>query len=473
MRATLTNTEGEHWLRESSAVVQQQAIRDFRQAKSKSRNFKSAKTSLPSMNYVQNAFSLKDDPATGKRVLILAGGARIPVAWSRELPSTPSSVRVYRDSLGHWYASFVVEIDKPEPLPETGKSIGIDWGVSRVATTTDPAYDLPHAEHGQKAASDLARLQRQMSRRRPKPGQLSSRGYKEAKLRVAKLHKKIARRRQHDSRMWARKIVLEHDVIAIEDFRPHFLSQTRMARKAADAAITAAKNTLVEYGLRAGRKVVMVKPAYTTMTCSKCHARAKQRLPLSMRTFVCQSCGYAADRDENAARNVLATAGFNRAGVEAVRQETGTPRGALSCTLSQESPTLVTGRNQQQIKAWVAAYYKAYGCWPAQLETRVALRCSSDRAAIAIREAKNDLANGLEQTLAKALAAYAGFPNLEDALTHIGALNEKPVSGLKKNDLRALVTILTGSVPSNRLTSGDLRDMVRHHNQTNTDTEEE
>lgn len=126
----------------------------------------------------------------------------------------------------------------------------------------------------------------------------------------------------------------------------------------------------------------------------------------------------------------------------------------------------------QQIKAWVIAYYKANGYWPAQLETRVTLRCSSDRAAIVIREAKNDLANGLEQTLAKALAAYAGFPSLEDALTHIGALNEKPVSGLKKNDLRALVTILTGTVPSNRLNSEELRDKVRLHNQTNS-TEQE
>lgn len=121
----------------------------------------------------------------------------------------------------------------------------------------------------------------------------------------------------------------------------------------------------------------------------------------------------------------------------------------------------------QQIKAWVIAYYKAHGYWPAQLETRVALRCSSERAAIAIRDAKNDFANGLEQTLARALASYAGFPSLEDALTHIGALNEKPVSGLKKNDLRALVTILTGTVPSNRLTSEELRDKVRLHNQTN------
>lgn len=121
----------------------------------------------------------------------------------------------------------------------------------------------------------------------------------------------------------------------------------------------------------------------------------------------------------------------------------------------------------QQIKAWVLAYYKSNGYWPTHLETRVALRCSIDRAAIAIKEAKNDLANGAEQRLTKALAIYAGFRSLEDALTHIGALNEKPVSGLKKSDLRALVTILTGTVPSNRLTSEELRDKVRLHNQTN------
>mgnify|MGYP000881857529 CR=1 FL=1 len=126
----------------------------------------------------------------------------------------------------------------------------------------------------------------------------------------------------------------------------------------------------------------------------------------------------------------------------------------------------------QQIKAWVAAYYKTNGYWPTQLETRAALRCSIERSATAIKDVKGDFANGLEQALVKALAAYAGFPSLEDALTHIGALNEKPVSGLKKNDLRALVTILTGTVPSNRLTSEELRDKVRHHNQTN-NTEQE
>lgn len=63
-----------------------------------------------------------------------------------------------------------------------------------------------------------------------------------------------------------------------------------------------------------------IQPAHTTMTCSGCGARAKSRLLLSQRMFVCESCAMVQDRDRNAGRVILATrAGLNPAGVEAVR----------------------------------------------------------------------------------------------------------------------------------------------------------
>jgi putative transposase len=108
-------------------------------------------------------------------------------------------------------------------------------------------------------------------------------------------------------------------VLAVEDFKPKFLAKSRMARKSADGAIGATKATLIEYAQRAGRKVVLVPPAYTTMTCSGCGARAKSRLLLSQRVFVCESCGTTCDRDRNAARVILDRAGLNPAGAEAVR----------------------------------------------------------------------------------------------------------------------------------------------------------
>jgi putative transposase len=313
---TLTGWRREHeWLREGSVVAQQQMLRNFRAKRAKGkgrRKFKSAKRTLPSLNYTRRGFAMKDDR------LCLAGGLRIPVVWSRELPCDPSSVRVYRDSIGHWYASFVVRRDDAA-LPVCARAIGIDWGVCAVATTTDPQCDLPHPEYGKRASTELARRQRAMARRKPARGQPASQGYLEAKRAVARLYNKVARQRQDAARKWARKVVANYGLLAIEDFKPRFLAKSRMARKSADGAIGACKAVLIEHAQRAGRKVVLVAPAYTTMTCSGCGARAKSRLLLSERVFICESCGMIQDRDRNAARVILDRAGLNPAGAEAVR----------------------------------------------------------------------------------------------------------------------------------------------------------
>lgn len=81
----------------------------------------------------------------------------------------------------------------------------------------------------------------------------------------------------------------------------------------------AVKRTLIEYAVRAGRKVVLVQPAYTTMTCSGCGTRTKDRLLLDERTFSCQACGLVEDRDRNAARTILAVAERAHTSVESVR----------------------------------------------------------------------------------------------------------------------------------------------------------
>jgi putative transposase len=316
------------WLREGSSVPQQQTIRDF--AKSRAKALKDIKARLPqrqragmpkykkkhaadpTLNYTQRGFRLKDSR------LHLAGGIVLSVVWSRDLPKPPSSVRVYRDSLGHWYASFVVATTT-EALPATGRDIGIDWGVKETATTTSDAHDLPHAQHGKNAAQRLARYQRMMARRRPARGQAGSNGYREAKRKTAKLHKKVARQREDTGRKWAKAVVRDHDRLAVEDFRPKFLAASTMARKAADAAIGATKSALIHMARKHGRELHLVHPAHTTMDCAQCGARTKHALPLSERTYACTACGAVSPRDKNSARMMLVRAGLNPAGADRVR----------------------------------------------------------------------------------------------------------------------------------------------------------
>ncbi|MFJ4846437.1 RNA-guided endonuclease InsQ/TnpB family protein [Streptomyces sp. NPDC088733] len=286
------------WLRDGSSVAQQQTIPDFGKARAKALKditarlpmrqragmprVKRKREAAPTLNYTTRGFRLKD----GR--LHLAGGIVLTVVWSRDLPAAPTSVHVHRDSLGHWYASFVVTTAL-EPLPPTGAVIGIDWGVAETATTTSDVHDLPHAQHGRTAA--------------------------------AKVSKKIARQRQDTGRKWAKQVVRDHDAIAVEDFRPKFLSRTTMARKAADAAIGATKAALVEMGRKHGRDVRLVHPAHTTMDCASCGARTKHALPLSERTYTCTPCGAVSPRDKNSARVMLVRAGLNPAGADRARAD--------------------------------------------------------------------------------------------------------------------------------------------------------
>ncbi|RVW02867.1 RNA-guided endonuclease InsQ/TnpB family protein [Rhodococcus xishaensis] len=283
----LTAARGSNtWLRKGSQVAQQQTLRTYSQALDHSFTVrgrgrpqpKSRKKALPSLEYTTRGFSIRD------RRLVLSKGVSVPVVWSQELPSTPTSVRVYRDSLGHWYASFVVRREaRTAPVVDGG--IGVDWGVTTTATS-----------------------------------------YQRARRQAAKLHKKTARQTKHDSRVWAKKVVDNHQLIAVEDFRPRFLARSTMARKAADAAIGAAKRELIDRAGRAGRKVVIFQPAYTTMTCSSCFARAKQQLERDERIFRCQTCGHTDSRDRNAARVVLAVAERGHTSVDGISHFRPPPR---------------------------------------------------------------------------------------------------------------------------------------------------
>ncbi|MCX4648926.1 transposase [Streptomyces sp. NBC_01446] len=319
---------GTPWLREGSSVPQQQIIRDF--GKSRAKALKDIRERIPqrqragmpgwkkkreaaaSLNYTKRGFRLR-----GGR-LHLAGGIVLTPVWSRDLPAEPSSVRVYQDAVGHWYCSFVVPAEV-RPLPQTGRVIGVDWGVKETATTTSDGHDLPHAQHGKKAQGQLSRYDRMMARRKPKKGQAGSKGYREAKRWRAKAYAKIARQRQDTGRKWAKRVVTEHDAIAVEDFRPRFLAKSRMARKAADAAIGATKRALTEMARKHGRIVHLVHPAHTTMDCAHCGARAKHALPLSERTYTCTACKSVSPRDKNSARVMLVRAGLNPADAEGVR----------------------------------------------------------------------------------------------------------------------------------------------------------
>jgi putative transposase len=193
------------WLGEVSAVVLQQALADLNTAyrnffasvsgKRKGRRvspprYRSRKDSRQSIRFTANArFAVTDG---GKLRLPKVGD--VVVWWSRELPSSPSSVTIIRDAAGRYFASFVVQVDD-QPLPEVDTEVGIDLGLTTFAVMSDGKV-IESAKFFRRAERGLRKAQQALSRRRN-----GSRNRAKARLRVARVHAKVADTR----RDWAHK----------------------------------------------------------------------------------------------------------------------------------------------------------------------------------------------------------------------------------------------------------------------------
>jgi len=306
-------TPDRSWLSEVASVALVQAVRDAERAYSnfldsitgrrKGRRvgqprFKSRKDNRQSFRLTRNGFSIKPN---GRLYLAKIGDVR--VRWSRDLPSEPSSVTIIQEPDGHYYASFVVEVE-PTPLPHTDQECGVDLGVSRlatIATSTGARADVPNPRHLARKLRKLRRLEREKARR-------AKGGANRAKTRrkIAMQHGKVARTRRDYHHKQALKLIRENQAVYVEDLNvAGMVRNRRLARAISDAGFGQLVRILEEKAERYGRVVVKIDRWFpSSKTCSEC-GRVADEMPLSIRSWSCP-CGAVHDRDHNAAKNILA-----------------------------------------------------------------------------------------------------------------------------------------------------------------------
>jgi putative transposase len=305
MAAELTDWRGRYeWLAAVPVTPQQQVQRDLDRAirafydkdhpGRRPRSKKKGSHSTASWN--ANGFSLRD----GRLSVAVAGGRTLlRVVWSRALPSVPKTVTVYRGPAGHWWASFVVCVE-PEALSATGATTGLDVGLTTFATTEFPDADIPNPRSARHAAKALARSQRNLSRKKQ-----GSHNRAKAKTATAKVAAYTASQRKDWQHKEARKLAQRFDRIGVEDLRIKNMVRNRhLSRAISDAGWGDFLAALDWQARKVGHEVVRLDPRHTTQTCSGCGVKAKHRLGLADRTFLCDGCGLVEDRDRNAARDL-------------------------------------------------------------------------------------------------------------------------------------------------------------------------
>lgn len=296
------------WLADVASVALVQACQDARLAhrnwfdsmsgKRKGRKlgaprFRSRKDSRQAIRLTRNGFSLKPG-----RKLYIAKVGELRVAWSRDLPSSPSSVTIIKDAGERYFASFVVEIGD-ERLPVVESELGIDLGLKTFAvlsngkTITSPKF-LRRAERG------LRRAQQSMSRK-----ENGSKNRANARLRVARLHARVADARLDFAHKHSTQIIRDNQAVFVEDLCIRAMARTRLAKSVHDAAWGLFVRLLEQKAQRYGRVFGKVDRFYpSSQICSTCGVRDGPK-SLSVREWKCV-CGAVHDRDLNAAKNIHA-----------------------------------------------------------------------------------------------------------------------------------------------------------------------
>ena len=309
-------TEERGWLAEVPSVALVQSVNDSRRAwrnffdsaagKRRGRRvgrprFKSRKDHRQSFRLTRNGFSIRDNGG-----LFVAKVGEVRVRWSRELPSTPSSVTIIREPDGHFYASFVVDVPAT-PLPPVDREIGVDVGIARLATiaATDGARsDIANPKHLGRKLRKLRRLEREKSRR-----QKGSANRAKSRRKVAVAHNEVARARRDYHHKQALALVRDNQAIHVEDLNiAGMVRNRRLARAIHDAGWGQFVKIIGEKADRYGRTVNTVSRwLASSKTCSTpdCGHRLDE-LPLQIRTWTCPQCHTVHDRDYNAAKIILA-----------------------------------------------------------------------------------------------------------------------------------------------------------------------
>lgn len=305
------------WLKDAPCHPLQHALKDLEKAY---KNFFEKRASFPSFKRKGSGDSFRyPDP---KQIKLDQANDRIflpKLGWlryrnSRDVLGEVRNVTVSQSG-GKWFASIQTQRESEQPLPTATTSIGIDVGIARFATMSDGDFIAP-LNSFKKHQQRLARYQRSMSRK----VKFSS-SWKKAKVRVQRIHSRIANARKDFLHKTTTTISKNHALVCIED-----LQVRNMAKSAAGSTDAPGRNVRAKSGLNRaildqgwgefrrqlgyklawhGGMLLVVPPHHTSQTCPACAHVSKDNRQ-TQASFLCVDCGYKNHADVVGAINVLA-----------------------------------------------------------------------------------------------------------------------------------------------------------------------
>jgi putative transposase len=219
----------------------------------------------------------------------------LPVSGVRILSATVS------ERAGRWFVAIQIEEELPEVANTIATAIGVDLGITTLATCSDGStFSNPRAL--KRKLTRLKRLQRAHSRK-----QAGSQNREKSRRRLSRLHARIANLRSDALHKFTTSVCKNHAHIGIEDLHvAGMLKNHSLALDIADASMGEIRRQLMYKARKIGTRVVLIDRFFpSSKACSEC-GFVLETLDLAVRAWQCPNCRTLHQRDVNAAKNILA-----------------------------------------------------------------------------------------------------------------------------------------------------------------------